>query len=77
MKQIYDVDVFSIELNSTVKGSVKIEAENGIELLAKCGIAFAANAPITQIGLSEKRYKLFVTDTQGFKFVLDVMKVDG
>ena len=66
MKKTYRDDVFSVELNSTVGASKTVEAENGIELLAKCGIAFAANAPISQVGITTVRFKLFVTDTQGF-----------
>lgn len=77
MKNKYDVDVFNVELNATIGAARTIEAENGVELLAKCGIAFAANAPISQIGISGKRFKMFVTDTQGFKFILDVTKMDG
>ncbi|MBR5298974.1 MAG: hypothetical protein IKU36_01850 [Bacteroidales bacterium] len=59
------------------EGSKLIEAANGNDLVAKCGIAFAPKAPITQIKISTRRVKVFITDVNGYKFILDVMeKVD-
>lgn len=74
----YDVDIYSVELGTCIGASKPIEAEDGNDLVAKCGIAFAPGTPVTQIKISTRRVKLFITDVNGYKFILDVMeKADG
>lgn len=74
----YEVDIYSVELGTCIGGSKLIEAEDGNNLVAKCGIAFAPNTPVTQIKISTRRVKVFITDVNGYKFILDVMeKVDA
>lgn len=74
----YNVDIYSVELGTCIGANKLIEAEDGNALVAKCGIAFAPNTPVTQIRISTRRVKVFLTDVNGYKFILDVMEeVDG
>lgn len=69
----YEVDVFSVDLNMGLGRTKTIEASDVPELIRMCGITFPDNGTASQVSISSRRTKIFVTDTSGFKFVLDVM----